>query len=139
MSKTVEKLDEVAPEAIDSLRELATRGVEFIETNAPEACHEIILRGLAVHYLAAAAWAVAAVVGVILSRSARNWFRAAQERPRDILDMGEEKFFAGGARLLSLALVAIAFANATANIIAVIRIHIAPRLYIMEYLADLVK
>ena len=134
-SKTAEKMDAVGVEAIEGLREFASKGVGFIEQQAPEVCDEIIMRGIASHAVGVCFSVAVLLVVVLYFRKVgfARWLIAAQEGT-DGWDASIA--FPGGIGLLAGLLASLI---AIINTYDMVMIIVAPRLYIMEYLIDLAK
>lgn len=127
MSKTIDKLDDPGEKSLDWLEEFSRQGIEYIESEAPELCSEIVVRGIMLPAMWGTNLMVVALVAAIAAR--KTWFKGRWNGKS-----GYEELF-----ILLIALGSLAFVAAIINIGQAIVIYATPRLYILEHFNSLLR
>jgi uncharacterized protein YacL len=134
MEKALEKADTLATATLEQLSEFAKKGVGFIESQAPELCREIIILGRA-QYTAYIVIAIAvSVVGVAMYRYARKVANTCEWQDYRIKFVEVQAIATG---IIGLILNLVAAAVFLGNLMPLLTVWFAPRVYIIQYLATL--
>lgn len=112
-------------ELIKSLKNASEKGIEFIETQAPTLCSEVVNYGGIYHNL----FAIFGLILIVLSISFIKRTIAATHN-------SDEEIFMGVAAMLSCL---IGLATFLIHLSWALQVFIAPRMYILEWISSLTK
>jgi len=132
--ETLEALDKLGADGLNWLGEFSANGIEFIEKQAPEICHEIIVWGIAKN----ATWAIALTILIIITliiwhklrKQIKTWWEnTAPDDPAIVFYM--IAWCIPPATTIGLTI------GLFASIYNIVYISVAPRLYLIDYFTDL--
>lgn len=127
--ETLEKLDELGAQGLDWLAEFSKNGLQFVEEQAPELCNEIIRLGIVNHGFWFVSCLIVCIASLVLTYKLFKWIMADTSAPPEALMICVLPFGS-----------AVGFGIATmVSLHAALIIWVAPRVYLLEYFADMVK
>ena len=134
-SETLEKLDEIGVQGLDWLKDFSSKGVGFIEEQAPELCSEIIRLGIIKGIFWACFWGILCIVFAVIWRKGHVYIVSNPDKLKE-----EEQIACVAVAWIIPAFATIIFAMFMAqHIYTAITIWIAPRMYLLEYFTDLLS
>jgi len=134
MSKVVDKLDEVGAQGVQFLSDFTTRGVQFIEEQAPLLCSEIVWLGVVQYAFIAAVFLVFLIISLVWLVIGWRWLDRGYDNCKDGEEEGAMIVFGAAIPSVTLFLSSVfMFYNAYHAVC----IAVAPRVYLLEYFAEL--
>lgn len=138
-NETLEQLDKLGANGLEWLQEFSSKGVGFIEEQAPKLCHEIILLGI----VQSAFWVVVSlfivVVSYITAKKVTAYLCEEEKNGKqrgDNLQVGAIPFIVCG-WVTPVFLVPIFTFHLFSSLYNLLAILVAPRLYLLEYFINL--
>lgn len=129
MDETLKKLDEMGPKALDELQSWISTTKDFVTEQAPLVVQEIINWGMAQHVVWMIIFAFPVTVGIfgLRKRAKVDWTAHS--------DITAEQAWC----TIKLIIGGIGFIGFFVNVYWFCYVFFAPRLYVLDYLRDLIK
>jgi len=133
-SETLAKLDEIGVEGLSWLQDFSSKGIGFIEEQAPELCNEIIFLGIFQTTFLFVMFSIFTILfGIVWRHGHRKICK--QIKTDFLLDVDPPEFIV--LWMIPCVATACGVVGMLVNAHTALTIWIAPRLYLLEYFTDL--
>lgn len=127
---TIQKATAVTGEAIDGVKSVTGKAIDFASTQIPDVIHQLLLWKMA----EATVYIIASCIAIWIFFILRKRFAAYIKGSFDE-DMGWAFFYV----IAGMVLIAVPVLHIITYTLVILKIWLAPKLYLIEYVAKLVK
>lgn len=127
---TIQKATAVTGEAIDGVKGVTGKAIDFASAQIPDVIHQLLLWKMAEASVYLVASCIAIWLFFVLRKRVIEYVKASFDEA-----MGLAFYYVIG----GLALILVPVLHIVANLLVILKITLAPKLYLIEYVAKLIK